>query len=135
MIKNQKFRKSERLCKKKFIDELFRTGNSFFSYPFRIVWLPVEEPGSQPAQVAISVQKRLFRKAVQRNLIKRRIKEAYRRNKAELYFELESEGHRVVFFLIYTASTILSYKEIEQKIIIALSRLKEEIAGMYAKRT
>lgn len=127
MIRDQRFRKSERLCRKKYIDELFQTGRSFYSYPFRLVWLPVSEPLVFPAQMAVSVQKRHFRKAVHRNLIKRRIREAYRKNKSGLYIKLKEHDAQIVFMLIYNASSILSSKEIEEKIIIGLSRLKEEL--------
>ena len=90
--------------------------------------MTVAEPIPQPAQMAISVQKRLFKKAVQRNLLKRRIREAYRKNKSELYLKLESSNTNIVFMLIYTGSSILSYQEIEKKIIVVLGRLKEELA-------
>jgi len=98
------------------------------SFPFRLVWIPVSEPLPKPAQLAISVQKRLFKKAVQRNLLKRRIREAFRKNKSELYQYLESSKMNIVFMLIYTGSSILDYKEIEKKIIVVLGRLKEELS-------
>ena len=127
MIIDQRFRKSERLCRKKYIDELFQTGKSFYSYPFRLVWLPVSGPLAFPAQMGISVQKRLFKKAVHRNLLKRRIREAYRKNKSGLYIKLKKHDIHIVFMLIYNASGILSSKEIEGKIIVVLSRLMEEL--------
>lgn len=129
MITNQRFRKSERLCKKKYIEELFQSGKSFYSFPFRIVWTLVDEQMAQPAQIAISVKKKLFRKAVHRNLLKRRIREAYRKNKAELYFMLEENNIQIIFILIYTASNISSYQEIEEKTKLTLRRLKEELAN------
>ena len=90
--------------------------------------MPVSEPLKQPAQIAISVKKRVFRKAVHRNLLKRRIREAYRKNKSELYFQLDEYDLKIVFILIYTATKILSYREVEEKIIVILNRLKEELA-------
>jgi ribonuclease P protein component len=128
MTKDQKFRKAERLCSKKLIEELFRSGKSFYSYPFRLVWLPVQNYLPYDAQVSISVQKRHFKKAVDRNLLKRRIREAYRKNKHELYFKLGEEKLQIVFMIIYGSRDILSYEEIEDKIIVILSRLKEEIS-------
>ena len=128
MTNDQKFRKSERLCSKKLIEELFRSGKSFYSYPFRLVWTPVNKPMQNIAQVAITAQKRHFKKAVDRNLIKRRIREAYRKNKHELYLKLKESDLQIAFMLIYTASDIYTYKEIEDKIIVVLSRLKEEIS-------
>ncbi len=128
MTKDQKFRKAEKLCSKKLIEELFRSGKSFYSYPFRVVWLPVENLLQYDAQVSVSVQKRHFKKAVDRNLLKRRIREAYRKNKHELYFKLSEQKQQIVFMIIYGAKDILSYQEIEDKIIVILSRLKEEIS-------
>lgn len=125
MIPDLRFRKSERLCRKKYIDELFASGKSFYSYPFRLVWMPISDKLPLPAQLGISVQKRMFKKAVHRNLIKRRIREAYRKNKSEIYIKLEEHDMRIVFMLIYTATSIMSSKEIEDKIIVILGRLRE----------
>ncbi len=128
MKNDQKFRKAERLCHKKLIEELFQSGRSFYSYPFRLVWMPVISPIDYSAQMAISVQKRHFKKAVDRNLLKRRVREAYRKNKGELYIKLEELNIRIVFMMIYSTPEILDYNEIEGKIKVVLSRLKEEIS-------
>jgi len=84
------FDKSERLCSTKVIASLFESGNIFYSSLFKVVWgrSPVTLPG--PAQVAFSVSKKGFPLAVTRNLIKRRIREAYRKNKKTLYEHLSS---------------------------------------------
>lgn len=128
METNNKFRKSERLCRRKLISELFISGRSFYSYPFRLIWMPVDASIPRPAQMAVSVGKRQFRKAITRNLLKRRIKEAYRKHKQELYLTLLEHDVRIVFMIIYTSSAILGYREIEDKIILILRRLKDEIA-------
>ena len=127
MTPDQKFRKAERLCSKKLIEELFRSGRSFYSYPFRLVWVKVENPLPYYAQIAISVQKRIFKKAVDRNLLKRRIREGYRKNKFCLYNGLKQNKTHIVLMLIYSSSDILSASEIEERIIISLNRLKEEL--------
>jgi ribonuclease P protein component len=75
------FNKEERLNKEKLIKELFEKGSSFHLYPFRIIYLPHPDPQYPVNQVLISVSARNFKKAVDRNTLKRRIREAYRINK------------------------------------------------------
>lgn len=118
------FTKAERLSSKVAIETLFETGRSFHSTPFKICWLETTE-GSFPAQIVISVPKRSFKRAVDRNKIKRRIREGYRKNKNVLYENLKDK--KVLLMLIFTSKTILEYKEIEEKIIIALKRLSKNI--------
>lgn len=74
-----RFPKSEKLKKEKVIKQLFSKGKSVYKYPFKLLWLPnaVAEEQTNP-QVLVSVPKRAFKKAVDRNRIKRQIKEAYR---------------------------------------------------------
>lgn len=78
------FGKAERLHSKKLIQELFSKGSSFYLHPFKILIIPnpVSEKGGH--QILVSVSKRNFKKAIDRNTIKRRIKEAYRLQKGDL---------------------------------------------------
>jgi len=119
----QTFRNNERLCHKKSIDELFLNGQSFFVYPFKIIWINVKEDVECPARIIMSVPKRNFKKAVQRNHIKRLIREVYRKNKSVLYQYLTERKLQINFALIYTAKVKLSYQELDGKIIQVLDRL------------
>src|SRR5262245_30486957 len=78
------FRKEERLNKEKWIQELFTKGSSFHLYPFKVLFLPHPEVQIPASQVLISVSSRNFKRAVDRNTIKRRVREAYRLNKAAI---------------------------------------------------
>jgi ribonuclease P protein component len=111
------FRKEERLKKRKDIQELFNKGSSFYLYPFKVYALP---GGSAPFhQVLISVSSKNFKRAVDRNLIKRRVREAYRLQKHKL------PENKLVLGFIYTAKEILPFREIENKVLLALSRLEK----------
>ncbi|WP_223833721.1 ribonuclease P protein component [Pedobacter riviphilus] len=86
------FRKEERLCSRKHLDLLFKNGSSFLLYPFRISYLFVDVPAHVQAQVVINVPKKRYKRAVDRNLLKRRIREAYRLNKQDkLYMPLPTD--------------------------------------------
>ena len=120
------FKKEERLCSKKLIEELFHNGSSFLLYPFRIVWLTHAFPANVPVQVLINVPKRRFKKAVDRNLIKRRIRESYRLNKStELYGSLEGHPSQLLLAFQYVGKDIAGFNLIDKKLKQALIQLKE----------
>ena len=122
------FRKDEILRKKKLIDRLFAEGQSFFAYPFKVVFLenPVPE-SAYPVQILISVGKRSFKNAVDRNRVKRLIREGYRRHKHQLYEHLANSSGKYMLALVYTPGTIMPATDIELKIKHILSRLCNEI--------
>ena len=120
----QTFKKEERLSKIKVINKLFSEGKKFSIGPIRVVWLNMEMEGDYPAQVLINVSKKQFKRAVDRNLIKRRIREAYRKNKITFYSSLNKSAKKCVFALLYSSNEIASYKDIEEKIILILQRLQ-----------
>ncbi|MDH5366596.1 MAG: ribonuclease P protein component [Cyclobacteriaceae bacterium] len=114
------FKKSERLCSKKLIKELFDKGSSFYIYPFKVFYNPNKRL-DELHQVLFSVPKRNFKKAVDRNLIKRRMREAYRLNKQTI-----NNSKPKLIAYIYTPKEILDYHQIEKKLKISLERLLEK---------
>ncbi|MGE5420862.1 MAG: ribonuclease P protein component [Chloroflexota bacterium] len=117
------FSKAERLCSTKIITGLFESGNIFHTSLFKVVWMysPTELPF--PAQVAFSVSKRNFRRAVSRNLAKRRMREAYRKNKHSLYDHLAAINRQIVFSVILKGDVIPDYPTVEKAITGMISRL------------
>jgi ribonuclease P protein component len=117
------FDKSERLCSRKIIETLFENGNVFYNSLFKIVWNLDDNSIPGPAQVAFSVSKRGFRLAVTRNLIKRRLREAYRKNKNTLYDHLLSQNIKIAFVVILRGNAVPDYLMIEKSIKEAIGKL------------
>jgi ribonuclease P protein component len=122
---DQTFTKDERLCKKILISKLFREGHSFFIYPFRVIFLEIMIPVNFPVQVLISVPAQIIRKAVLRNKIKRRIREAWRINKEILYEDLTERQQQMAVCIMYTSKEILPSSLVREKIILILQRLRK----------
>lgn len=117
------FRKEERLTGKKAIAGLFDSGQAFSLYPFRVFWKIGDPDASSPARLAVSVSKRSFKKAVDRNRIKRLTREAWRHNKEVLYKHLENNNIHLVLMLVYTQEDMPAYDFIEKKIEKVVSKL------------
>lgn len=123
------FHKEERLCSKQAIDKLFANGRPCFSYPLKLVWLPADAITGHdyPCQILFAVPKRHFKRAVIRNRIKRRMREAYRLNKDGWYKTLRQNGTTLTLLLLYTPKEELDYSTIEKGLIKGLRKIQNEV--------
>lgn len=115
-------KKHEILRSKNNIKELFDNGSSFFLYPFKVYFLPNSSLNTN--QVLFSVPKKYFKKAVDRNLIRRRMREVYRLNKSTLVTDLE-KSLSFSIALIYISKLKLPYEDIEFKLKQVFVRLNK----------
>jgi ribonuclease P protein component len=122
------FRKEELLCSRKHLDLLFKNGSSFLLYPFRVSYLFIDQPADVPAQVVINVPKKRYKRAVDRNLLKRRIREAYRLNKQnQLYLPLPANKGLLLFSIQFVGKDKYAFPFIEKKLIATFKRFQNLI--------
>lgn len=118
--------KNEKLKSRSLIEQLFREGRSHFMYPVKWVFLELDHKEPKAViQFSVSVSKRIFKKAVDRNLIKRRIREAYRLQKSELIQQYSAEGRSFVVMAIYVGKIKEPFVTIER----ALKKLLKKGMG------
>ena len=131
MRKQFTFGRHERLRSRKQIEQLFDKGKSFVVAPFRVYYLVSEMLNAQRSmlnvQFGIGVSSKNFKRAVDRNRIKRLTKEAWRLQKNELKEKVKTSGKQVNVFFIYTGKELPDYATIKDKVAVALKKLANKI--------
>ncbi len=107
------FKKEEKLKKRKLIGKLFAEGKSLSAFPLRLIYLQIEHDSPYKIQAGVSVSKRNFKRAVDRNRIKRLMREVYRKNKYLLYESEHTKKH--IFMFIYTGKKEEDYLMLEKQ--------------------
>lgn len=122
LVHSQRFPKSERLCSQKIIKELFSKGSSLFVYPFKILYLPASEIPENLVfpQVMFSVPKKNFKKAVDRNRIKRQCREIYRLYRNALFAK---KNPPQALAIVFVAQKQESFEFLEKKMQKVLEQL------------
>lgn len=121
--------KNERLKSKKEIDALFLSGEAFFVYPFKVCYQVIDTRLALtcPMRVGVSVPKRIFKKAHDRNRIKRLIRESYRLQKSTLLAHLKAQELNLNLMIIYTQKDLPTYELIFKKVDSVLVFLQKKI--------
>ena len=128
MAKEAGFGKAEKLKSRKVVEELFARGKSLNVFPIRISYkfLPLPADEKVVFQVGVSVSKRNFKRAVDRNRIKRLLREAYRLQKQELIEVLKKQGKIGYVFFIYTDKQMPQYPIVFDNMTKCLEVLKRK---------
>ncbi|HBJ76420.1 MAG TPA: ribonuclease P protein component [Porphyromonadaceae bacterium] len=120
------FAKGERLCGRETISSLFKEGEGRVIYPFRIVQRRVDREGF-PVCILLSVAKKRFKHAVDRNRIKRLIRETYRLNKSILWNSLREKDYSLHIAFVYIGEKVEKFPLMQEKMIKVLTQIKEHL--------
>lgn len=121
---NTTYPKHEKLKSKNTIDSLFTEGKSVSKYPLRLVYVPLNDIDKSSIKMGVSVSKKYFKKAVDRNYFKRVLRETYRLNKTVL---LQNTNQKFAFMFFYQTKDRLSYQEINEKTIALFEKFTKSI--------
>ncbi len=125
---NFTYNRKEKLKSRKVLSTLFTEGKSFSVFPVKVFYLPVKEEGAGSIQAGVGVSARNFKKAVDRNRIKRLLRECYRLNKTVLHTTLKEKKKKMAFFFLYIGKEVPEYTLLDEKMKTVITKL-EAIIG------
>jgi len=129
MAKQFTLNKTERLKRRKIIEQLFSEGRAVTAFPIRVQYKMVDQL-AVPLQAGFSVSSRNFKRAVDRNRIKRLMREAYRLQKLPLEQALQTKEQQLALFLIYTGKELPAYALVKEKVEVVLKKLLQTVNGV-----
>ena len=123
-MKRFTFSKKEKLKSKKLIDKLFSEGHTLTAYPLRLVYIPENFDDEVSLKATVSVSKKLHKKAVTRNRIKRLMREAYRIQKPNYFNKSETQ---YALMILYLSKDVPTYRFVEEKMKGILKKFEQTI--------
>lgn len=120
------YSRAEKLKSRKTLNSLFTAGKSIGAFPVKVFYV-VEEQRPQPIKAGVGVSSRHFKKAVDRNRIKRLLRECYRLNKTSLHDVVQQKQKALSVFFLYVGKELPDYETLSQKMKTALNKLEENI--------
>ncbi len=117
------YNKKEKLKSRKQIDGLFAKGRSFLVFPVKVFYLPVDTKEAQPVKAGVGVSARHFKKAVDRNRVKRLLRETYRLHKQPLYDCMAERKQQLAVFFLYIDKTLPSTDLLQKKMPLLVNKL------------
>ena len=122
------FRKEERLCSRRLIDQLYAEGHRLMAFPYSVQWMLLPEGEVDVlAQVMIVAPKRKFHHAVDRNRVRRLTRECYRLRKDSIYSFLQEHNVSIVFSMVYIHNEIMPFEQLGNKMDKLLAALENDI--------
>ena len=121
--------RQERLKSRKLLEQLFREGQTLFVHPLKLYFRAKDLPIDMKLQAGFGVSSRTFKKAVDRNRIKRLVREAYRLQKSSLQTAMENANGRLAVFFLYTGKELPEFDLIKEKMGAALEKLEKIVSG------
>lgn len=122
-IMDQSFGKKEKLKSKILITQLFEEGKGISVYPLKLIYLSIEKK-EVPIKTAVTVSKRNFKSAVDRNRIKRLLRESYRCNKAQVFNNTDAN---FAFLFLYLGKDMPTFEQLDHKMKLVLNKFKLQI--------
>lgn len=127
MPSTHSYGKAEKLKSRTALNALFTGGQSFSVFPVKVFYSKMNEAAAVPVKAGVGVSARNFRKAVDRNRIKRLLRESYRLQKASLHEKLTAKQSSLAVFFLFTGKELPDQPLLMEKMRAALAKLEEKI--------
>lgn len=127
LTKEFSYNKQEKLKSRKQLDALFKTGKSFTVFPLKVFFVFADDTQDNIIKTGVGVSSRHFKRAVQRNRVKRLLREAYRTEKLPLHEALSKGNKKLAVFLLFVDRTLPEYSLLKEKMQLCIQRLIHEV--------